>query len=252
MKKKIALITGAAKGLGRSVSIEFAGQDIDVILHYNKSEKEMENLVNELKQYDISVYSVQSDFTDNHQLDCFFEEKILPLLNEKSYSGLDYLINNAGVYEFDNYNKLNTDYLDKIFNINFKAPLLLMKSCLKYMNDNGRIINILSTTASRPYKKMVAYGASKAALQNASTAMISDFGKRNITVNNISPGVLASDNKKLGVNDKIISEMYVKNYAVKRVGTSQDITELILFLIKESSGWITGESIEISGGYTYQ
>ncbi|WP_080778346.1 SDR family NAD(P)-dependent oxidoreductase [Chryseobacterium phocaeense] len=252
MLKKIALITGAAKGLGRNIALEMAGQGIDLILHYNRSEDEMKSLMEEIAQYPVAVYPVQGDFTDNALLDRFFEEKIVPLFSEQTYSGLDYLINNAGIYEFDNFNKLNTEFLDRIFNINFKAPLLLMKNCLKYMNDNGRIINILSTTAQRPYKKMIGYGASKAALQNASKAMVPDFGKRGITVNNIIPGVLAIDNKKMGVSEKIISEMYIKNYAVKRTGIPEDITGLIMFLTGEGSGWITGENIEVSGGYIYQ
>ncbi|SHM95430.1 SDR family NAD(P)-dependent oxidoreductase [Flavobacterium chilense] len=250
--RKIAFITGAAKGLGKNIAIEFAAQGIDLILHYNRSVEEMKNLIEEISRYDVSVATVQADFTENHQLDHFFEEKIVPILNNRSGSKLDYLINNAGIYEFDNFNKLNTEFLDKMFSINFKAPLLLMKNCLKQMNDNGRIINILSTTVSRPYKKMIAYGASKAALQNASNALISDFGKRNITVNTIIPGVLALDNKKIGVSEKIINEMYIRNYAIKRTGTAEDVTGLILFLIKEGSGWITGENIEVSGGYVYE
>ncbi|WP_413513786.1 SDR family oxidoreductase [Myroides odoratus] len=252
MNNKLALITGAAKGLGRHIAIALAKQKIDLILHYNTSKKEMESLLLELEQYEISIFPVQLDFIDGAKVESFFMEKINPILIKRDNKGLDYLINNAGIYEFDYLNKITSDYIDKVFSINFKAPMLLIRDCMDKLNDHGRIINILSTTADRPYKRMIIYGASKAALKNAVIAMISDFGKRGITVNNIIPGLLEQDSCKSKINEGIMNKIYEKNYAIKRKGGVDDVIKLLLFLIKDETNWISGESIEISGGYLYQ
>ncbi|QHI36904.1 3-oxoacyl-[acyl-carrier-protein] reductase FabG [Kordia antarctica] len=247
---KLALITGGSKGLGKGIALELAKQNIDIILHYNSSEEEAKATSEELKNHGIQTYLVQANFAINKDIDSFFETKIAPIL-EKEDRKLDILINNAGVSEFSRLNSITSEGFDTFFSVNVKAPLILMKDSYKHMQTKGRIINISSTKAARPSEKMIVYGASKAALENVSMAMLKDFGRKQVTINTIAPGFIPTGVFNISKNDEMVKSFVLKNTAIKRMGTAYDIARVVCFLISDDAIWVNGQNIEISGGVLY-
>lgn len=247
---KIALVTGASKGLGKSIAIELAKQKIDIILHYNSSDEEANKTNDEIKNLGVKTYLVKADFSINNEIDTFFSNKIEPIL-EIEKRKLDILINNAGISEFSRINSITSSGFDTFFSINVKAPLMLMINSYKHMNTKGRIINISSTKAKRPSEKMIVYGASKAALESISMAMLKDFGRKEITINTIAPGFIPTGVFNISKNDELIKSFVLKNTAIKRMGTPYDIARVVCFLISDDAEWINGQNIEISGGVLY-
>lgn len=251
MLNKLALVTGGNKGLGKAVVLELASKGTDVIVHYNNSEAEAMITKTELEKFNINVFLVRANFLNDQEIVSFFETQIDPILTANNYEGLDYLINNAGIATIRNLQGTTIEDLDHFLSINLKAPVILMKDAFQRFNRNGRIINITSTTVTRPYEKMVAYGASKAALDNVSKAVIKDFGKKGITVNTIAPGFIPTDIVNINSNNELIKTFILKNYAIKRLGSATDVAKLVAFLLSEDAEWINGQTIEISGGFLY-
>lgn len=249
--KKLALITGSSKGLGKAIVLELASCNIDVIVHYNTSKVEAQQTAKEIESLGVQAFVVQADFMKNDEIERFFEDKIVPIL-QKEERRLDILINNAGISGFSRLNQITGELFDIFFAINVKAPLLLMKSCFQHMNAHGRIVNVSSTTVNRPYEKMIVYGSSKAALNNITKAVIKDFGKKEITVNAIAPGFIPTDMNQLDVSSQAVRSFILKNTAIKRIGTPEDIAKLVGFLISKDAALINGQHIEISGGTLYQ
>lgn len=248
-QNKLALVTGSSKGLGKAIALELAVHGIDIILHYNISKSEVLQTAREINLIGVKTYIVQADFTRS-DIEVFFNEKVLSILDEENRK-LDILINNAGVFGQSKLNQINVNIFDNFFNVNVKAPLFLIKACLLHMNKGGRIVNISSTTVDRPYSRMLIYGASKAALENITRAVIKDFGKKEITVNTIAPGFIPTDMNELSSNYEVIKSHMLKSTAIKRSGTPKDIVKMVSFLISEESSWINGQRIEISGGVLY-
>ena len=250
--KKLALVTGASRGIGKAIAMELAKQQISIILHFNSSEHQAKDTTDELEQLGAKVYQVQADFSSNYEIESFFQTKIDPILEHSGTGGLDYMVNNAGISGFKSLHSISGSDIDNYFSINFKAPLLLMKEGYSRMNTGGRIVNISSTTVARPYEKMVVYGATKAALDNVSKAVIKGFGKKGITVNTIAPGFIATDIVNVNTESSMVKSFILKKYAIKRLGSTQDVAKLVLFLLSEDAGWINGQTIEISGGFLYE
>ena len=247
---RLALVTGGAKGLGKAIAIELAHQKIDIILHYNTSLEDAEITKKEIKEIGGKVFLVQSNFLINKDIQNFFQDKIDPILAQENRK-LDILINNAGISEFSRLNSITTTSFDNFFSINVKAPLILMKDSYKRMNNQGRIINISSTKAKRPSEKMIIYGASKSALESVSMAMLKDFGRKEITINTIAPGFIPTGVFNISANDQLIQSFVMKNSAIKRMGTANDISRVIKFLVSPEACWVNGQNIEISGGVLY-
>ena len=247
---KLAVVTGASKGLGKGIALELAKQHIDIILHYNSALEEAKATSVEIEKFGVKTFLVKADFSVNEEIDSFFSTKIVPIL-ESENKKLDILINNAGISEFSRLNSITSNGFDTFFSVNVKAPLILMKESFNHMNTKGRIINISSTKAKRPSEKMIVYGASKAALESVSMAMLKDFGRKEITINTIAPGFIPTGVFNISKNDEMLKSFVLKNSAIKRMGTPYDIARVVCFLISDDAAWINGQNIEISGGVLY-
>lgn len=250
MNNKLAIVTGGAKGLGKAIALELAENSIDIILQYNTSEVQACLTAEEIKKKGVKVYLVKADFSVNKEIEEFISTKVNPILSSENRK-IDILVNNAGVSQIKRFGAINTKEFDDFFSINVKAPLFLMRDCYAVMNNNGRVINISSTTVTRPYEKMVIYGASKAAFDNISKSVIKDFGKKDITVNSIAPGFIPTDMNNLDVSNPMLNQFILKNSAIKKIGSAVDVAKLVMFLVSDDASWINGQNIEISGGVIY-
>ncbi len=242
MKEKTLLITGASRGIGAEIAKLFAQNGYNISFCYKKSDIEAKAVEEELKKFNIKVYSQKADLTKINEVKNFVENSI------KVFKRIDVLINNAGV----SLQKLFIDCDEKdyeyIFDSNFKSMVLTTKFVLPNMLKfkGGKIINISSIWGEIGGSCEVLYSASKSACIGFTKALSKEYGLENIIVNAISPGFILTDmNKNLSENE---IEDYKNTLSLNKLGTTQDVAELALFLASKKSDYITGQVIGINGG----
>lgn len=250
LKQKIALVTGGAKGIGRTISLELARHGCDLIVHYNRSEQQAQSLREEVEAIGRKLWLIQADFSDLAAIQAFFPEQVVPILSAENRQ-LDLLVNNAGIYAFNTHWQVKDDVFDRFFTINVKAPLHLMKDAYQHMREGGKIVNISSTTAKTPSEKMVIYGASKAALENVTQSFVKVYRKKNISVNIIAPGLIDTTEDENDTVSKVIKQYMLKKAPDSRLGTPEDVAKVIVFLASGLSDWVNAQRIEVTGGISF-
>lgn len=250
LKEKIALVTGGAKGIGRTICTELALNGCDLIVHYNHSTQAAESLREEIEAMGRKVWLLQADFSDLEAIRAFFPEQVVPIL-ENIGKQLDLLVNNAGIYAFNTHWQVKDDVFNRFFTINVKAPLHLMKDAYAYMKEGGKIVNISSTTAKTPSEKMVIYGASKAALENLTQSFVQVYRKKNISVNIIAPGLIDTTGDEGDTVSKVIKQYMLRKSPDSRLGKPQDVAKVIVFLASGLSDWVNAQRIEVTGGINF-
>lgn len=243
------LVTGASSGIGRATAIELAKQNAHVIIHYNHNEngaKETQQLVEDNGG---NASLVQADFRDSTSIKTMFTEQIDPILEARTDNKLlDVVVNNAGLCERSQLRHFNDDLFDKLMYINLRAPMYVLRESIKRMNEGGRIVNMSSMMKKDPDPKYLIYGAAKAGLDVITKALVKKLGKQNIRINTITPGFIPT-NIKEGFSHPMVLDFVKSRTTLGRVGNVEDVAKVVLFLVSPSSGWITGETIEVSGGF---
>lgn len=246
---KTALVTGSAKGIGKSIALTLAKHGATVLVHCNTSLIEGENTVQEIKQLGAKAFLIQSNLNTEEDIKKLFKYQIDTILIENTLNPrIDILINNAGICEKSELSSINNDLFNKMMSVNFLAPLLMIKECYSRFNESARVINISSVMAKSPDKRYILYGASKAALNNASLSLVTELGKKSITINTVSPGLIPT-NIMQGFDSITVRNYISKNTALQRVGTAIDIADIVLLIATEKSQWMTGQVVEADGGY---
>lgn len=250
LDQKIALVTGGAKGIGRSISLALAQNGCDLIVHYNRSTEHANSLRDQVENFGRKIWLVQADFSEMEAITSFFPDQIEPILTEESRE-LDLLVNNAGIYAFNTHWQVKDDVFDRFFTINVKAPLHLMKDAYRFIREGGKVVNISSTTAKTPSEKMVIYGASKAALENVTQSFVKVYRKKNISVNIIAPGLIDTTEDENDTVSKVIKQYMLRKAPDSRLGTPEDVAKVIVFLASGMSDWVNAQRIEVTGGISF-
>jgi NAD(P)-dependent dehydrogenase (short-subunit alcohol dehydrogenase family) len=249
LKDKTILITGAATGIGKASTEVLSNAGARIIALYHKSEKEMFSLIDTIEKQKGIIRAIKADLSKTSQIESVFEKSVVPVIQEISLnSKIDVLVNNAGICERTSLLNFNTDIFERTMSVNFLAPLFLIKNSLRHFNSPGKIINISSQMAQKPDSKFIAYAASKASLDVLSNSLVKDLGKMNITINTISPGLIANDIAQ-GVNNPMVMEFLKKNTALRRAGTALDIAGIVKCLAGSETNWLTGQIIFADGGF---
>lgn len=240
--KKTVLITGASKGIGKQMAETFAVADYNVIINYNKSEKDAKELKCFLNRQGCSAIALKADLSDTGQIKNMIED------TQKFFGGVDVLINNAGIAMQKLFCDVTDEEYNKIFDINVKGTFNCTKYVLPHMinKKQGKIINISSIWGMVGASCEVHYSASKAAIIGFTKALAKEVGPCNITVNCIAPGVIETDmNHNLDINT--IYQLKEET-PLGKIGSVQDIAQLALFLASEKASFITGQVISPNGG----
>lgn len=234
LKEKTALITGATGHIGRNIALSLAKNGINIIIHFNKSKKEALSLEREIIKTGGNAWIVKADLSNNHQTDKLFDTAI-------KYSGkIDFLINNASLYNKDTIDNFSIDDFNKNINTNALAPLLLGRRFAEQKID-GSIVNLLDTRIVRHSHSYFSYHLSKKVLQILTNIMAVEFAPK-IKVNAVAPGIIFSQNdKKQSYADKI-----AKTNVLKNCGNIIEVVDAVLFLIKAQT--VTGQVIYVDGG----
>ena len=247
--KKIALVTGGSRGLGKNMALSLAKKGIDVVLTYNSNKQHAEEVVAEIQSLGQKAMAFQLNTGNVQQFDAFFEQVTKHLQEQTGSTHFDFLINNAGTALYSPFAETTEEQFDNAMNIHYKGVFFLTQKALPFINDGGRIINISTGLARFSFPGSSAYGAMKGAIEVLTRYLAKELGSRGIAANVVAPGAIETDFGNGHVRDnKDVNEQIASVTALGRVGLPDDIGGVVAFLCTEDARWINGQRIEVSGG----
>ena len=246
---KIALVTGGSRGLGKDMALQLANKGIHVIVTYQSRREEAEKVVAEIEQKGLKAAAIQLDAAESGRFGQFFTELKNVLQDVFNASGIDYLINNAGIGKNSSIADATEELFDELMNINFKGVYFLTQGALPLLNEGGGIVNISSGLARFSYPGRSIYACAKGAVEVFTRYLAQELGPRGIRANVVAPGPIATDFGGGAVRDNEQVNHHLSSLtALGRVGLAEDIGGIVAFLCTEDARWINAQRIEASGG----
>lgn len=239
---KVAVVTGASKGIGAEIAKAMAAEGASVVVNYSSSKADADKVVAEIKGQGGKAIAVRANMAKQSEIQQLFAETI------KAFGKVDILVNNAGVYGFIPLEEVTAEEFHRMFDINVLGLLIACQEAAKYFGPaGGSIINISSVASSARYPNNAVYGATKAAVDQITRSLSAELGHRKIRVNSINPGLVETP----GTTEIVKSDFRKKaeeGSALGRIGQPHDIAPAVVFFASDDASWITGESLFISGG----
>ena len=245
LKNKVAVVTGASKGIGASIAKHFAAEGAKVVVNYASSKEGADKVVKEITDNGGTAIAVQADVSKEVDVNRLFEE------TKKAFGRLDILVNNAVFQQYLPIEQATVEAFHQHFNVNVLGPVLTIQASLKAFGDKGgNIINISSGASKYPLPGASLYSATKAALDAITIALSKELGAKNVRINSILPGATETEGAaSAGVTPgSEYEKMFVANTPLGRRGQPEDIAKAVVFLASDDAAWITGEQISVSGG----
>jgi len=239
---KVAIVTGASKGIGAQIAKQLAADGAAVVVNYAASKSGADDVVAAILKDGGKAIAVQADVADSAQVKRLFEA------TKQAFGRLDVLVNNAGVFEFGPLEQLTEASFHRQFNINVLGALLVTREALAYFDAGGSVINLSSITSVNPVPNSVVYSATKSAIDVVTKALANELAGRKIRVNAIAPGATVTEGlAAMGVDDNAAKSMGA-GLPMGRIGQPDDIARVAAFLASDRAAWVTGERITVSGG----
>ena len=247
--KKIALVTGGSRGLGKDMALSLAKKGINVLLTYNSKKEDADAVVAEIKKAGGNAAALQLNAGDVKSFDGFFNTVAGTLKDTFGATHFNFLINNAGIGIYAPYTETTEEQFDELMNIHFKGVFFLTQKALKLIADGGRIINISTGLARFAGPGYSAYASMKGAIETLTRYQAKELGARGIAVNAVAPGAIETDFGGGMVRDNAqVNKHVAAATALGRVGRPDDIGGVVAFLCTEDAKWINAQRIEASGG----
>lgn len=249
MSERIALVTGGSRGLGKNAALKLAAKGTGIILTYQSSQKEAQDVVREIELKGVKAVALQLNVGDTSTFERFVAEVRSQLKHVWQRDTIDYLLNNAGTGLYAAFAETTEAQFDDALNVHFKGPFFLTQRLLPLIKDGGRILNVSSGLARFAQPGSSTYAAMKGAMEVLTRYQAKELGARKITANIIAPGAIETDFGGGRVRDNVqINQMVASNTALGRVGLPDDIGDAIAALLSDELGWMNAQRIEISGG----
>jgi NAD(P)-dependent dehydrogenase (short-subunit alcohol dehydrogenase family) len=247
-KDKVALVTGASRGIGRAIALRLAREGALLVVHYGRSEKAAGAAVREIETKGGRAFPLQADLSSLKGVRALFramDKRLKDLLGTRQF---DILVNNAGIPLSAGIEDTTEADFDRVVAVNLKAPFFILQQALPRLRDGGRIINISSGTSRIAFPEEIAYALTKAALNSLTLSLAKQLGPRRITVNAIAPGIIDTDFHGGWLRDPKARKLAASVAALGRVGRPEDIADIAAFLASSDARWITGAFIDATGG----
>jgi len=249
MKKlegKVAVVTGASKGIGASIAKHLAAEGASVVVNYASSKKGADIVVAEITEKGGKAIAVGADVAKKAEIEKLFAE------TKKAYGKVDILVNNAGIYEFLPLEAITAEHFQKQFELNVLGLLLTTQEAVKHFGDvGGSVINI-SSVAARGLPGAAVYSATKGAVNAITGSLAKELGGKKIRVNTVAPGMVATEGTdSMGITgaEGDFRKQYEAQASLHRIGQPKDIATVATFLASDEASWVTGEVWYVSGGF---
>ncbi len=239
---KVAIVTGGSRGIGRAIVIKLCGLGAEVIINYASDRSSAEELSRTVIANGDKAHVVRADVSKVEEIEKLFESVVT------RYGRLDILVNNAGVATYKAIADFSEDEFDAIMNLNLKGLFFCCREAAKVIVDNGCIINIGSTVTRVMLPTYGAYAATKGAVEQITKVLAKELGPRAIRVNTLSPGPVDTELFRAGKTDEQIRQL-AGLAALGRIGTPEDIADMVGLLVDPQAGWVTGQNILVNGGF---
>ncbi len=249
--RKIALVTGGNRGLGKDMALSLAKAGMDVVLTFNSNQAEGEAVADEVRGLGVRAAALRFDLTDIAAIDGFIDR--LKGVLEGAFGGaqrIDFLVNNAGIGKAMPIDQLTETDFDTFANVHFKGVLFLTQKALRMMNDGGGVVFITAAADRYCVPGYGLYAACKGAIEVFSRYVAKEYGARGIRSNTLAPGGVATDFAGGAIrNNPMLQEMVVAQTAMGRLAEPHDIGGLVSLLCSDDARWLTGQRLEATGGF---
>ncbi|HCQ55300.1 MAG TPA: beta-ketoacyl-ACP reductase [Clostridiales bacterium] len=239
---KCALITGATRGIGKQIAITLAKQGYNIALNYRKENEELENTKKEIEKIGVQILAVKGDVANFEDCENFVKQVI------ERFGQIDVLVNNAGITKDMLLMRMKKEDFEQVIDTNLVGTFNVTKNVVPYMMKarSGRIINISSVVGISGNAGQTNYSASKAGIIGFTKSLAKEIASRNILVNAVAPGFIETNMTDVLKDD--VKQEIAKNIPLKRMGTTQDVANVVKFLASDDSSYITGQVINVDGG----
>ena len=246
LKGKVAVVTGASKGIGTSIALQLAAEGASVVVNYATSRQGAGRVVAQIDKSGGKALAVQADVSKQDDVKRLFDETI------KAFGRVDVLVNNAGIYEFAPIEQVTAEHFHRQFDLNVLGLLFATQEAVKHFGaEGGAIVNVSSVVTTLTPPNGSVYSATKAAVDAITRSLAKELGPRRIRVNAVNPGMVETEGTAaagISAEDSEFRRSIVATTPLGRIGQPQDIAPAVAFLASNDSAWITGETFVIAGG----
>ncbi len=247
LEGKVAVVTGASKGIGASIAEHFGAEGASVVVNYSSSKSGADAVVKRITAKGGKAIAVQADVSQPKDIARLFAE------TKAAYGKLDILVNNAGIYEFAPLEAITPEHFHKQFNLNVLGLLLTTQEAVKLIDSKGgSIINIGSIVGSMPVATGSVYSATKGAVDNITVSLSKELGPKKIRVNSLDPGMVETEGfRTAGLTESDFRKKVESDTPLGRIAQPEDIARAAVFFASDEAGWVTGQVVIAAGGETH-
>lgn len=244
LKGKVAIVTGASKGIGAAIAEHLAAEGASIVVNYASSKAGADAVVGRITAKGGKAIAIQADLSKPEDIKRLFAQ------TKAAYGKLDVLVNNAGVYEFAPLDSVTPEHFHKQFNLNVLGLLLATQEAVKLMSPaGGSIINISSVAGPMPVENASVYSATKAAVDAITVALSKELGRKKIRINSLNPGMIETEGlRAAGIAESDFRKMVEAQTPLGRIGQPDDIARVAVFYASDNAGWVTGQTLILAGG----